>query len=112
MPSTLASSARRPSSSNSSSSRKASTSAVTLNHAQVVSSDDDDEGDDDDDDDDDDQGEEYDVEALRDHRFVSKTGTYEFLVKWVGYDESENTWEPEVRASVGYKEQEEKSMEC
>lgn len=96
---TSSSSKRRPSS-NTASNRKASTSAVTLNHAQVVSSSEDEI--EDDDEDDEDQGEEYDVEALRDHRFVSKTGAYEFLVKWVGYDESENTWEPEVRTCVWY----------
>lgn len=35
----------------------------------------------------------YLVEAIRGHR-GDNPSNYEFLVKWVGYPESENTWEP------------------
>jgi hypothetical protein len=35
----------------------------------------------------------YAVESIRDHR-GDNPSNYEFLVKWVGYPESENTWEP------------------
>ena len=35
----------------------------------------------------------YAVEAIRDHK-GDNPSNYQFLVKWVGYPESENTWEP------------------
>ncbi|EXJ61389.1 uncharacterized protein A1O5_11703 [Cladophialophora psammophila CBS 110553] len=38
-------------------------------------------------------GEEYSVETIRDHKF-SKGQTL-YLIKWQGYGEEENTWEPE-----------------
>ncbi|KIW49494.1 hypothetical protein, variant [Exophiala xenobiotica] len=37
--------------------------------------------------------EEYVVEEIQGHR--TRKGTVEYHIKWVGYDESENTWEPE-----------------
>ena len=36
---------------------------------------------------------EYEVEAILTHRQFR--GKYQYLVKWKGYDSSENTWEPE-----------------
>ena len=41
--------------------------------------------------------EEYEVEAILDHRYKRKLGqqVLEYLVKWVGYDQTECTWEPE-----------------
>ena len=50
-----------------------------------------DEGEDDDDDDDGDE-EEFEVEKIIYHRCLRKKFFY--YVKWKGYDESENTWEP------------------
>jgi hypothetical protein len=45
-------------------------------------------------DDDHDESEvEYAVEVIRDHR-GDNPGNYEFLVKWVGYPDTDNTWEP------------------
>lgn len=40
--------------------------------------------------------EEYEIEAIRDHR-GRPNGSIEYLIKWKGYPESDNTWEPEVR---------------
>uniref|UniRef100_A0A6G1SGK5 Heterochromatin protein 1 n=1 Tax=Aceria tosichella TaxID=561515 RepID=A0A6G1SGK5_9ACAR len=37
--------------------------------------------------------EEYTVEAIRQKR-KTKAGSYEYLIKWAGYPESDNTWEP------------------
>ena len=37
--------------------------------------------------------EEYVVEQIQGHR--TRKGTVEYHIKWVGYDKSENTWEPE-----------------
>jgi hypothetical protein len=37
--------------------------------------------------------EEYTVEAIRSKR-KTKSGTYEYFIKWAGYPESDNTWEP------------------
>jgi hypothetical protein len=39
-------------------------------------------------------GEDYEVEGIVDHK--KSKGGWLFLVKWVGYDDEENTWEPEV----------------
>ncbi|KAK4658722.1 hypothetical protein QC762_104010 [Podospora pseudocomata] len=36
----------------------------------------------------------YEVEAIRDSRIDDKTKAHKFLVKWKGYPENENTWEP------------------
>lgn len=36
----------------------------------------------------------YEVEAIRDSGIDDKTKAHKFLVKWKGYPESENTWEP------------------
>jgi hypothetical protein len=41
---------------------------------------------------DDEAFDEYEVEAVRDKR-ISKTGKTEYLIKWTGYDENDNTWE-------------------
>lgn len=38
--------------------------------------------------------EEYVVAAIRARRKNPRTGTHEYLVKWEGYPESDNTWEP------------------
>ena len=37
---------------------------------------------------------EYYVEAIREHHWDDKAGTFKFLVKWWDFDESSNTWEP------------------
>lgn len=37
---------------------------------------------------------EYEVEKVVDSR-LNKKGKMEYLIKWVGYDSSQNTWEPE-----------------
>ncbi|KIW16430.1 hypothetical protein PV08_06482 [Exophiala spinifera] len=43
---------------------------------------------------DDDEGEDlYVVEGIQGHR--TRKGIVEYLIKWVGYDEAENTWEPQ-----------------
>jgi hypothetical protein len=41
--------------------------------------------------------EEYVVEGIIDHRYKRRAGrqVLEYLVKWEGYDQLENTWEPE-----------------
>ncbi|CAM6103776.1 unnamed protein product [Calypogeia fissa] len=41
--------------------------------------------------------EEYEVEAILDHRYKRRLGKqlFEYLVKWTGYDQAECTWEPE-----------------
>lgn len=39
--------------------------------------------------------EEYVVEAIRDRRYNMRLKEREFLIKWQGYEEEENTWEPE-----------------
>lgn len=39
--------------------------------------------------------EEYDVEVIRDWRYNLQTKSREFFIKWRGYPEEDNTWEPE-----------------
>ena len=41
----------------------------------------------------DEQEEEFEVDAIRDHRIKLKENKIEFLVHWSNYDESANTWE-------------------
>ncbi|KAN0065103.1 hypothetical protein ACQY0O_001599 [Thecaphora frezii] len=56
--------------------------------------------DDDDDDDEEEEAEEYEIEAIRDHREdKSNPGYLEYLIKWKGYPEKDNTWEPEENAA-------------
>jgi hypothetical protein len=43
----------------------------------------------------DDTFEEFDVEVIRKWRYNRKTKSREFFIKWRGYPEEENTWEPE-----------------
>ena len=43
--------------------------------------------------DDEGEGEEFEVEAILDYR-AADDGSEEYLVKWVGFTEEENTWEP------------------
>src|SRR5713226_290905 len=38
--------------------------------------------------------EEYEVEKVINHRYTGKTRTLQYLVKWKGYLEADNTWEP------------------
>lgn len=42
-----------------------------------------------------DDTEEYVVEAIRDWRYNLREKRREYLIKWKGYEEHENTWEPE-----------------
>jgi Chromo (CHRromatin Organisation MOdifier) domain len=37
--------------------------------------------------------EEYEVEQIRSHRSWGRSKTLQYLIKWVGYPESDNTWE-------------------
>jgi hypothetical protein len=53
----------------------------------------DDDDDDEDEDEDDDNGEEYIVEAIQGHKLIRNQVFYN--IKWKGYPESENTFEPE-----------------
>src|SRR5216683_474169 len=39
-------------------------------------------------------GEQYEVEAIRSHRRHGRGKQLQYLVKWLGYPESDNTWEP------------------
>ena len=41
-----------------------------------------------------DNEEQYEVEAIRSHRYHGKRKQLQYLVKWKGYPESDNTWEP------------------
>src|SRR6266851_4305129 len=38
--------------------------------------------------------EQYEVEAIRSHRCQGRKRQLQYLVKWLGYPESDNTWEP------------------
>src|SRR5216684_8929965 len=38
--------------------------------------------------------EQYEVKAIRSHRRHGKGKQLQYLVKWLGYPESDNTWEP------------------
>jgi hypothetical protein len=38
--------------------------------------------------------EEYEVERIISHRHHGRSQTLQYLVKWKGYPESDNTWEP------------------
>ncbi len=39
-------------------------------------------------------GEQYEVEAIRSHRHQGRGKQLQYLIKWLGYPESDNTWEP------------------
>ncbi len=39
-------------------------------------------------------GEQYEVETIRSHRRQGRGKQLQYLVKWLGYPESDNTWEP------------------
>lgn len=43
---------------------------------------------------DDNEPDEFNVEIIRDKRINPRNGVAEYLVKWEGYSEAENTWEP------------------
>ncbi len=38
--------------------------------------------------------EEYEVEKVINHRHAGRARTLQYLVKWIGYPEADNTWEP------------------
>src|SRR5229473_2356304 len=38
--------------------------------------------------------EEYEVEKVINHRYTGRARTLQYLVKWIGYPEADNTWEP------------------
>src|SRR5258708_29669240 len=38
--------------------------------------------------------EEYEVEKIVNHRHTGRARTLQYLVKWIGYPEADNTWEP------------------
>jgi hypothetical protein len=43
---------------------------------------------------------EYEVESILDHRFTSKKrDRVSYLLKWKGYDQSHNSWEPETHVA-------------
>jgi hypothetical protein len=39
-------------------------------------------------------GEQYEVEAIKSHRRHGRSRQLQYLIKWKGYPESDNTWEP------------------
>ncbi|SOV07452.1 uncharacterized protein UDID_05116 [Ustilago sp. UG-2017a] len=57
-----------------------------------------DDEDDDEDDDDEEAGDEFEVEVIRDHRphKGAQSWDMEYLIKWKGWSEADNTWEPET----------------
>src|SRR5229473_6387331 len=38
--------------------------------------------------------EEYEVEKVINHRHIGRARTLQYLIKWIGYPEADNTWEP------------------
>ena len=38
--------------------------------------------------------EEYEVESIKAHRYFGRNKRLQFLIRWKGYPESDNTWEP------------------
>src|SRR5216684_3356048 len=38
--------------------------------------------------------EEYEVEKIINHRHTGRARTLQYLIKWIGYPEADNTWEP------------------
>merc|ERR1712086_719978 len=48
--------------------------------------------------------EEYEIESIVKRKPQGKDGKYEYWVKWKGYDEAENTWEPEENLEGSAKE--------
>src|SRR5258707_4025695 len=38
--------------------------------------------------------EEYEVEKIVNHRHVGRSRALQYLIKWIGYPEADNTWEP------------------
>jgi hypothetical protein len=40
-----------------------------------------------------DDQEEYEVELIHNHRYYGRKRTLQYLIKWKGYPESDNTWE-------------------
>jgi Chromo (CHRromatin Organisation MOdifier) domain len=43
---------------------------------------------------------EYEVEAIRSHRYFGKNKRLQYLLKWKGYPEADNTWESEDQLNV------------
>ncbi|EPQ25832.1 uncharacterized protein PFL1_06507 [Pseudozyma flocculosa PF-1] len=96
----VASPRKRPNSTSSSNGRGSKKAPVEiLSEDSDVASVKDDVDADDDEDDDDEEAEEYEIEAIREHREdTSNPGYLEYLIKWKGYPERDNTWEPEENA--------------
>ena len=44
--------------------------------------------------------EEYEVESIRSHRHHGPRRQLQYLLKWKGYPESDNTWEPAMQVHV------------
>lgn len=56
--------------------------------------------------------EEWDVECIVAERTTKRKGR-EFLVKWMGYDDKDNSWEPEAHVSTDAIEAfQQKKIEC
>ena len=47
--------------------------------------------------------EEYEVEKVVNHRYAGRARTLQYLIKWIGYPEADNTWEPaeQIHAPIG-----------